>query len=143
MRYRFMQELHKEPLLKKLIAAALILSATAANATDWVELDKNKELSVYVDRDRIAYANQHLNYRTAWIKLKYNQPSGKFQTGEYSLANQVLDCNNSRFMVKTVTEYKKNGSVKNIATQNSGWLDVPPDSNFEDIYYAICDYPDI
>lgn len=127
--------------MKKIIAAALIFSASAANATDWVELDSNKDLSIYVDADRIAYANQNLNLRTAWVKMKYNRPSGKFSTGEYSLANQVIDCNNSRFMVKTVTEYKKNGTVKNIAKQNSGWLDIPPESNFEYVGNAICDYP--
>lgn len=128
--------------MKKLIAASLLLAtAAAANATDWVELDTNKTMSIYVDADRISYVSEQLNLRSAWVKLKYNKASDGFTVGEYTLANQVFDCPNNRFTVKSVIAYKKNGDVKKMTHKSSGWLDIAPDSNFEYIHNAVCDYP--
>lgn len=127
--------------MKKLIATVILLATSAANASDWVELQTSKQHTVYVDADRITYANKAQNLRKAWVKIKYNQPDNNTKIGEYIITNQVFDCENSKFMIKSMTQYKKDGAVKFSSLQQTGWMEAPPDSNLEYVQNSVCEYP--
>ena len=66
-----------------------------------------------------------------------------YKTGEYTLANQVIDCNNTKFSVSRVIGYNSKGQMKAQTPMNTGWMDIPPDSNFEYVAEAVCSYPHI
>lgn len=131
--------------MKKILAPALLLLATTtgANASDWVELTADQNTTVSIDADKIQYANKLLNQRSAWVKVKYKRPDGPYKAGEYTLANQVIDCNRGKFSVSRVIGYFPNGQMKAQTPMNAGWMDIPPDSNFEYVADAVCSYPHI
>ncbi|HEN9559533.1 surface-adhesin E family protein [Acinetobacter baumannii] len=128
---------------KLLISSLLLLVGTCVNAADWVELSSDQYTTVSVDADRIKYANKALDQRNAWVKVRYNRPDGPYKTGEYTLANQVIDCNNTKFSVSRVIGYNSKGQMKAQTPMNTGWMDIPPDSNFEYVAEAVCSYPHI
>lgn len=128
--------------MKKILATALLLAATTyANATDWVNIGSNATTTAYVDADRIKYHNQALDQRVAWVKIKYKHADGIYRAGEYTLANQIIDCRNSRFSVKTIVSYTSGGQVKDTQLKQTGWMDIPPDTNFDYVAETICSYP--
>lgn len=131
--------------MKRILAPALLLltATTGANASDWVNLSSDQNVTVYVDADKIQHANKSLNQRSAWVKVKYKRPDGPYKAGEYTLANQIIDCNRGKFSVSRVIGYKANGQMKAQTPMNTGWMDIPPDSNFEYVADAVCSYPHI
>lgn len=131
--------------MKKILVSALFLAAgvTAANAADWVELGSDQNTTMYVDADRIKYTNKALQQRNAWVKVKYNRPDGSYKMGDYTLANQVIDCKNTKFSVSTIISYNAKGQMTQQAPMSKEWMDIPPDSIFEYVAGAVCSYPHI
>lgn len=131
--------------MKKILVSTLFLAlgTTAVNAADWVELNANKNTTVSVDADRIAYANKGLDHRKAWVKVKYNRADGKFNAGDYTLTSQTIDCKNTRFSIDATIGYGANGQFKGQDLGSGRWLEIPPGSIFEYVTDAICSYPHI
>ena len=131
--------------MKKILAPALLLLAatTGANASDWLYIGEDQNTEVHVDADKIQYANKSLNQRTAWVKVKYKRPDPLYKVGEYTLANQIIDCNRDKFSVSRVIAYYANGQMKAQTPMSPGWMDIPPDSNFDYVAATVCTYPHI
>ncbi|PKF35536.1 surface-adhesin E family protein [Acinetobacter proteolyticus] len=128
---------------KVLFTSLFLLMAATTNAADWVKLGSDKARHFYVDADRIQYENKTLNYRSTWVKAEHYRPEDNYKIGEYTIAKQIFDCDNTLFNINTIYGYKKNGDLIDQERLNTGWMEAPSGSVMEYITNSVCAYPHI
>lgn len=129
--------------LRNLTLAALILSTSAAAASDWVIVEANEVGVIAVDKQSISLVSPGV--RKAWVKYSLNEPEvlkeGFPATYMVAMTLQYMDCSNKSISIAQTVYYadalrRERVSSEKFKTQD--YSDVVPDSIGEATHFLVC-----
>lgn len=134
--------MHK--LLNSIFGGLLILGTQSSFASNWVELSKGDDMTIYIDNSSLAPVK---NYKKIWVKFDYKTP--KEVKGEPAVFYDsvmhlwVFDCK-ERTSTTTQRILYKSGDVLHayqFPLEASQFSDVPPDTIAESVMGYVCYEP--
>ncbi len=129
------------------IAIGLIIFTSAeVLGADWKLFASNNEMgNFYYDVQRITRPSKDIV--RVWVRLEYTD-KGISQTvkklGEavenlsYAIGLEEVNCSGKKTRTLFLSHYSKEKTVLHTSSRDGEWTDVVPDSNWEDLYKAVC-----
>jgi len=103
--------------------------------------DTTKNEKSYIDTvtmQKLAYADGHRNLVVIWIR-KLSKPNPQGEYAQQDDTKIFVDVSNSQVEVKSALQ-RYNGNSTQQAVNSFEWLDIPPESNGEEILKFCSNY---
>lgn len=118
----------------------MVLIPTLAKA-EWIEVDRDKEFTFYLDPARIVFTNKSSGYAETWIKAVIHTDLTKdgLSVGDHRITKFKFRCQSKELAIAAAYSYK-NGSVQDSYIPSyPNFKPAIPDSRGEVFLDLICE----
>lgn len=128
--------------IKPLLAAAILIFASASGRAEWTEIVETAKGTHYFD---ISTVKKNGNFRKVWVMTSMKSPAPNGAMSRRTL--QEFDCKEeqSRFLsLEEFREDKLRGElIGRLGANPEGWIPIAPNTASRSMLEAICIYIDI
>ncbi len=124
----------------------IIFTCGEVCGTDWKLFASNSEMgNFYYDVQCITHPSKDIV--RAWVRLEYtdkgiNRTAKEFgeavENLSYAIGLEEIDCLSKRTRTLFFSHYSKEKKVLHTSSRDGEWTNIVPDSNWEDLYKAVC-----
>ena len=129
-----------------LVIGFSIFSYSEVWGADWKLFASNSEMGdFYYDVQHITRPSKDIV--RVWVRLKYTDKGvsrtvkelGKaVENLSYAIGLEEMNCSGKRTRTLFVSHYSKEKTVLHTSSRYGEWTNIVPDSNWEDLYKAVC-----
>jgi tyrosine-protein phosphatase YwqE len=115
----------------------IVLVPIPARSADWQLVAENKENKIQIDKEGVNFTSK--NMVKAWFRTVPNTPFkifDKYMT--HQIAYEEHNCAKRTFRVLEATGYHSDGTIKQVISKPSKWIDVPIGTIFETKHEYLC-----
>ncbi len=132
--------------LKAIAIGLIIFTCAEARGADWKLFASNSEMgNFYYDVQRITHPSKDIV--RVWVRLEYTEKGISRSVNElgeavknlsYAIGLEEINCSGKRTRTLFFSHYSKEKTVLHTSSRDGEWTDIVPDSNWEDLYKAVC-----